>query len=218
MGKDLFRKWLSYFKPQNKFFDSEINSRLEVRWIKGRKILNTKIANYSYGGLQEVLERGLNRIPLENVNSVLVLGMGGGCVVDSLRNKFDYRGPITGVEKDPVVIQIAKNEFGIHKDRQVELIEAEAKKYIIHSDRKFDLVIIDLFIDVKVPSRFYSKKFWKYIENSVNKNGFVLFNAGVDLCEEKLDEFLERVPSSFVYQIKSEVLGTNTVIIFQKFY
>lgn len=216
MKRDFLKRWMSYFSPQQKFYYSNLSKDLEIRWSKGKKTLNTRHANYSYGGLQEVMNRGLSRIPLEGVESVLVLGMGGGCVVDSLRNKFNYHGEITGVEVDPVVMEIAKKEFSLHKDKKVQLIEADAEDYVSKNQEKFDLIIIDIFIDVKVPEQFYSLKFWRNVKRMVNHHGFVLFNAGIDLSEEKLEEFLDVIEEKFIYQIKFEVLVSNTVVILQK--
>jgi len=218
MQNDLLKKWLSYYKPQSHFFDSTINEELEVVWIKGKKLLNTKGTNYSYGGLQEVLNFGLDEIPISNIKSVLVLGMGGGCVVKSLRKKYQYKHKVVGVEIDPVVIEIAKNEFHLLQDKKVELIHADAEEYIAKTKEKFDLIIVDLFIDVKVPPQFYTQEFWKNVATSVNANGFVLFNAGIDLDQNKVEEFLTLVPDSFIAQINFEVLVSNTVIIFNKVY
>ena len=54
------------------------------------------------------------------------------------------------------------------------------------------------------------------IENNVNPNGFILFNAGIDMDEAKSEVFLEQIPDSFIYQENYFVLKTNTVIIMQK--
>ena len=218
MQREFLKKWLSYYRPQSHFFDSVINEQLEVVWVKGKKILNTKGTNYSYGGLQEVLNYGLDAIPISSIKSILVLGMGGGCVVDSLRNKYNYQKEIIGVEIDPVVVKIAKNEFHLLEDKKVQLIEADAETYIAKNKQQYDLIIVDLFIDIEVPQQFYGQEFWKNIANSVEKNGFVLFNAGIDLTEEKIEDFLTHVPDSFVSQITLEVLVSNTVIIFNKVY
>lgn len=199
-----------------KTYSSKINDYLEVIQMNNKKLLNTKNTNYSYGGLQEVLERGLDRIPMENINSVLVLGMGAGCVVDSLRNKYNYREKIIGVELDPVVIDIAKNEFEILEDTQVEIIQDKAENFIAKNTQQFDLIIVDVFIDILVPDVFYSAEFWNNIESRVSDNGFVLFNAGIDLSEEKRKEFIENIPASFVYLKKMNVIISNTVFVLQK--
>lgn len=201
-----------------RFYPSPINRRLKIILKEGKKILNTKNANYSYDGLQEVLNKGLDRIPMDDINSVLVLGMGGGCVVDSLRNRYFYYGPIVGVEIDPVVIEIAEKEFNISQYDDVEIIQADAKRFLPKHKKNYDLIVVDVFIDIKVPKKFYTKKFWKKIENKVNTNGFVLFNAGIDLSQKDIDVFLDNLPDSFVYFIKTNVMKSNTVFVLQKVY
>lgn len=203
---------------QSRIFSSEVNEQLEVCWEDGRKVLNTKGTNYSYGGLQEVLNRGLGRIPLDHIQSVLVLGMGGGSVVDSLRNTFNYKGPILGIEIDPVVIKIAKKEFGILEDENVQILQADAEVFIAITQDKFDLVIVDIYIDTEVPEVFYSTEFWNNLDSNVSDHGFIIFNAGIDLHDDDLEDFLNRIPPSFVYQIKLRVLISNTVLILQKIF
>lgn len=199
-----------------KTFSSKISDKLFVRHENGKKVLDTQNSNYSFGGLQDVLNFGLDSLPVDLFNSVLVLGMGAGCVVDSLRNRYNYHGPVTGVELDPVVIEIARTEFNILKDPKVELIEADAEKFIAETRQKFDLIVIDLFVDIQVPEQFYKPGFWKNVADRVNPNGFILFNAGIFLPEEKQEEFLSKIPDSFIYQLNLNVMISNTVIIFQK--
>ncbi|HLS30608.1 MAG TPA: fused MFS/spermidine synthase [Flavobacteriaceae bacterium] len=216
MEKTWREDWSNYSRPENKSFESAVNDELLILWEKGKKILNTKNTNYSYGGLEDVLNQGLYFVPIGEVKSVLVLGMGAGCVVESLRNKYNYQGPITGVELDPVVIQIANDEFDLQKDQLVEVIQADAAEYIAHSTRKFDLVIVDLFIDLKVPEQFYGKGFWQNVESRVNDNKFVLFNAGINLDHAEIKKILSNVPTSFEHQIRAKLSFTNTVINFRK--
>lgn len=197
-------------------YTSSINQKLKIFQKRDKKVLDTKNANYSYDGLQEVLNRGLEHIPLEEVESVLVLGMGAGCVVDSLRNKFFYYGPVLGVEVDPVVIEIAEKEFNINQFEDVEIVEADGKRFLKDHPDQYDLIVIDIFIDIRVPRKFYSEKFWKKVEARVHTNGFVLFNAGIDLTEKEIDDFLDRLPSGFIYTVKTKVLKSNTLIILQK--
>src|SRR5690606_16000537 len=109
-----------------RFYPSPINRRLKIFWKEGKKILNTKNANYSYDGLQEALNKGLVRMTMEEINSALVLEMGGGCVVDSLRNKYFYHGPMVGVEADPMIVDFAEKEFDIAQYDDAKIIQADA--------------------------------------------------------------------------------------------
>lgn len=177
-------------------YNSNLNGKLTVAWEGDRKVLNSKNANYSYGGLQEVLNRGLRQISMNNISSVLVLGMGAGSVVDSLRNEFNYQGPITGIEIDPLVIEIAEKEFKSVGFENVKWVLADAIEYVAEAKDKFDLIVVDVFIDAKVPQGIYDASFWRNIESLVADNKFVLFNAGIDLAEDKMYNFIDVLPES----------------------
>jgi len=94
--------------------------------IKGKKVLDTKNTNYSYGSLQRVMRYSLNQIDLQHVKSILILGLGGGSVVKTIREEKQFTGKITAIEIDPVIIQIAESEFGIGSDEKTAIIEANA--------------------------------------------------------------------------------------------
>ncbi len=199
-----------------KKIDSPINRSLKIVWQDGKKLLNTKNTNYSYGTLVDVLEYGLDTIYMTHVKSVLLLGMGAGSIIKSLREKYNCPAPVVAVEIDPVVIDIAYDEFNIGEEKQLEIHSIDAWDFVEKCDTKFDLIIIDIFIDLIVPEKFYKLEFWKMIEKITNVNGFVLFNAGIDLEEKLITEFLDRLPDSFIYQLNLDVLNSNVVIITQK--
>lgn len=216
MSNDNWRKNLSYIFPLTRMVQSEVSGRLEVGWIEGKKVLNCRRVNYSYGGLQKALNYGLEQLSLQSINSVLVLGMGGGSVIESLRKKFKYAKAIVAVELDPVVIQIAEEEFGITSYENLEVVCADALAFVETAKQKFDLIIVDLFVAENVPKKFYSNAFWQDIENCTNKNGNVLFNAGIELSDSVLNTFLKNLPKAFTYDIYPDVMGDNTLIILHK--
>ncbi len=199
-----------------KQIESPINNKLKIVLSNGKKLLNTKNTNYSYGTLVEVLEYGLDSIPISLVNSILLLGMGGGSIIKSLREKYKCNAPVVAVEIDPIVIDIAHNEFDIGKEKDLEIHCTDAWNFVEKCDSQFDLIIIDIFIDLVVPEKFYKPEFWEMIEKIVTQNGFVLFNTGIDLNEAEVKKFLDGLPKNFIYQENYNVLKTNTVIIKQK--
>lgn len=210
-------------KTQNKSsssvreYNSSINGLLKVKWENGKKILDTEHTNYSYGSLEDVLNYGLDNIPLENVNSVLLLGMGGGCIIGSLKNRYNCHAPVTAIELDPMLIDIAAKEFGIVESEKLNILEADAYHYIVETKDSFDLVIIDIFIDLLVPEKFYKPEFWDAMKKVVKLNGFVLFNTGIDLTEEQVNDFLDSLPDCFLYQVMFHVYESNTLIILNKY-
>lgn len=200
------------------YYPSEVNGRLQVKWREGKKVLDTKQTNYSYGTLEKVLNYGLDSIPLENIESVLLLGMGGGCIINSLKSRYNCSAPVTAIELDPVVIDIAEKEFGITESADLKIIARDAYDYTLETEDSFDLTIIDIFIDIHVPDKFYSTRFWEALAKAVNLNGFVLFNTGIDLSEEQINSFLDNLPDCFLYQVIFNVYESNTVIILNKFH
>src|SRR5699024_8218858 len=146
-------------------------------WYNGKKHLNTTNANYSYGSLQKILKFGLQKINVDHVNRVLILGLGGGSVIQTLQNDFQYSGVITAVDVDPVIIEIAKTEFGISENQYLRLICQDAFDYMKTNSLQFDLLIIDLFIDTEVPKKFLKFSFWKDVVRACTPNGIILFNA-----------------------------------------
>lgn len=212
------KKILSYIWPQTITVPSDCNGVLEITYINGRKVLDSKNANYSYGSLQKILEKGLSKIDLKETKSVLILGLGGGCVLKSLADKFNYKGHITAVELDAKMIEIAKSEFLIEENKNLSIINEDAFTYMKKEQKQYDFIIVDLFIDQKVPNQFYSKTFCDYLYQSISRQGSLLFNLGLhshnlDCRNNVVQYFKEFNCDVFQYQ---KVLKTNTLLVVNK--
>ena len=208
-------KILSYIYPITKKVHSDISGTLEITWYNGKKHLNTNNANYSYGSLQRILKFGLHKIDLKKVNSILLLGLGGGSVVQTLREDFNYIKPITAVDIDPVIIDIAKNEFGVTENETLTIICEDALNFMASTTQKYDLIIIDLFVDIVVPIEFMKLSFWQNVVEASTPNGTILFNAS--LAKERssalntLIGFLET--HFYKTEVYEKVNDTNMIII-----
>lgn len=78
---------------------------------------------------------------------VLLLGVGGGAVICQLRHLLP-RFDVTGVELDPVHLQIARRFFGLKPSPRLRLIEADAIAWLrAYRGPAFDLIIDDLFVE-----------------------------------------------------------------------
>jgi len=208
------KKILSHVWPFTKKIKSKINGTLEITWIDGKKVLDSENANYSYGALQRVLDFGLSKVSLHHARTILILGLGGGCVIESLRNRFNYQNNITAVELDDAIINIASQEFNIQNSNRTTIIHQDALQYVQNCDKKFDLIIVDIFIDQKVPEAFYEKPFWSKTIALVSTNGNILFNAGILLTD---DQKIKKLQSDFESQMQftqyNGVEGVNTLIV-----
>lgn len=79
-----------------------------------------------------------------NIDSCLILGVGGGAVINLL-NTFLSVKKITAVDLDPVHLKIALKYF-LTKTDNVDLVEAEAREYINRKEnQKVDFLVDDIF-------------------------------------------------------------------------
>jgi spermidine synthase len=207
------KRLLSYIYPITKKVKSEFSDSLEITWYNGKKYLNTKNANYSYGSLQEILKIGLERINLQHCNEVLVLGLGGGSVIETMQNDFNYNGHITALDIDPVIIQLAKDEFNIHENEKLAIICEDALTFMEGNNKLFDLIIVDLYIDIEVPSIFLELPFWKNVSKAISKS--MLFNASLENSEnDKITSIISLLSThNFETEKLEKVKDTNTLVI-----
>ncbi len=212
------KKILSYIWPTTRRFSSKVNGILEVTYINGKKVLDTENANYSYGSLQKILEIGLTKVDLKSVENLLLLGMGGGSIIKSLRGTFDYQKNIIAVEIDPEVITLAKDEFGISPSKKLQIIQEDAFEFVKHSKETFQLIIIDIFIDLIVPPIFQEKEFCRNVAFILQQNGFIIFNVGVNLKKKSdiAEKIIANFENNFLFQTLTKVNGTNTLLVAQK--
>ncbi|ESU24949.1 hypothetical protein FEDK69T_05060 [Flavobacterium enshiense DK69] len=177
----MIKKILSYFLPINIYQKkSEINKRLEVTWTNGQLVLDSENTNYSYGSLQRILRKGLHYIGFERVRkfeNILVLGVAGGSVIKTLVDEIKFKGNITGVELDPNVLEIANTYFGLNQIPNLKIVNEDAFEFVLKAKEKYDLIIIDIFQDTKMPNFLFESFFIDRINLLLKVNGFILFNT-----------------------------------------
>lgn len=214
MNINRLKKAFSFIWPVTTKVLSPRNGVLEISWYNGKKMLNSKNANYSYGSLEKALVFGLSKMKIKTEEPILLLGMGGGSVIPVLRNKFRCSAKITAVEWDETVIKLSHDEFGIDDSLNVEVIHADASEYVKENTQSFGLIIVDLFSDKEVPEVFYGTSFWDNAIPMVKNGGSILFNAGIN---KRGDERISKVVYQFQKQANVQVLErverTNTLVI-----
>jgi len=122
----------------------------------------------------------------DEIKRVLVLGVGGGAVIQMLR-KFVMPVNIVGVELNSVHLYIAQRFFNV-KGKDVALYKADAIDWIKnYKGEKFDLIIDDLFgeqdgepVRVVKPNGVWFKQLLKHLSN----NGLIVANF-IDIDELK---------------------------------
>ena len=179
----MFRKLVSYLIPINIYKRNSATSQsLEVTWNNGELVLDSMNTNYSYGSLQRILRKGLKYIGFErirNFESVLVLGVAGGSVIKTLVDEIKFKGKITGVEIDPIIIEIANQFFHLETINNLEIVIDDAFEFVLKTKSHYDLIVIDIFQDTTMPNFLFEDFFINRINSLLNVNGFILFNTMV---------------------------------------
>jgi spermidine synthase len=177
----MLKKLLSYIIPIRILKQkSSISESLEITWANGELVLDSKNTNYSYGSLQRILRKGLKSIGFEKINTmnhILVLGVAGGSVVKTLINDVGYKGKITGVEIDTEIINIANTYFKLDKIPNLEICIEDAFEFVLKTKNKYDLIIIDVFQDTKMPNFLFERFFTDRLDMILSNNGIILFNT-----------------------------------------
>jgi predicted membrane-bound spermidine synthase len=216
----MFKKLFSYLLPIIVFKQkSAISETLEVTWTDGKLVLDSKNTNYSYGSLQRILKKGLKIIGFERIksmDSILVLGVAGGSVIRTLVNEINFKGKITGVEIDKAVIEIANEYFHLNEIQNLEIIIDDASKFVFNTKNKYDLIIIDIFQDTKMPDFLFETVFINQICFLLNSKGFVLFNTMLINTKQKQSnlDFVKNFDSNNYKVTKFDKLEeTNELIL-----
>lgn len=217
-----YHKFLSYLNviPVRKY-ESVYNGTLEINWLNGRKVLDTRNTNYSYGNLGKVLHKALTLTKTNFIHTdteILILGLGGGDVVKQFRDHFKSNANITAVEIDPVIIEIALNEFHIIPDSRLEILKEDAELFLKYNQKKFDLIIVDLFFDMNIPEFIFQKSFIESIYRALHIHGSTIFNTFIleDWQEERNDRFADLLKDYFSLESFKRLYGHNHLLIAQR--
>lgn len=115
---------------------------------------------------------------LAKVRRILVLGVAGGNVIHILRGWFPS-AHITGVEIDPVMIDVGRTYFSLKKDRLFTVVREDARIFVdraISGRNTYDLVIIDTFFGRHVPTWVSEKLFLMKLTSLVSQTGTIVIN------------------------------------------
>ena len=216
----MFKKILSYLYPitiYNK--PSVISKSIEVTLYNGKMLLNTKNTNYSYGSLQVILKKGLldiGKAEINSMESILILGVAGGSVVQTLVTDFSFTKNITGVELDKEIIDVANSYFNLDKISNFKCIIADAEQFVNTDANHYDLIVIDIFKDTEMPAFLFEKNFITNCKKLLNKNGYILFNT-MHLNKNVIDKYLLHFDSnSYIKKVLKNIERYNDVIIIKR--
>jgi spermidine synthase len=116
--------------------------------------------------------------PLASIRRVLVLGVGGGTVIQQLR-RFIQPDSIVGVDLSAIHLYLAKRFFGV-SGNDVELVRANAVDWVNqYRGPLFDIVIDDLFghVDGETQRSVFAGRRWvSSLTRCLSSDGMIVCN------------------------------------------
>ncbi len=211
------KKLLSYlFRVKLHARQTDYNGTLDITLLNGKKLLDTAISNYSYGSLQRILHKALQKLPFDDtIQAILVLGMGAGSIIQTIRKDFGSDAEITLVEIDAVVIEIAEKEFGLSKFTGINVVHADAVAFMKKGMATFDLVIVDLFIIDTIPDDVTGADFIYTLSQKLRPGARLVFNTIRDTMSRPVFTGLlnELNKEGIETRVLKKLEGSNDVIL-----
>ena len=162
--------------------NSSINGRITV--IKSLTYgFYIKVGGLTQSGgvVRDVWKSTIKKIKNKNLNikNCLILGLGAGSVAKLVRRAWPD-AKITGVEIDPIFVELGKKYLDLEKT-EIEIEVGDAYEYVrrlktVDRKQKFDLILIDIYVGDEIPSKFEKDSFVKQIKKVLNPSGLVVFN------------------------------------------
>lgn len=166
--------------------DSAINGKIKViQSIAWGNFVQVGNLTQSGGVLADVWRHTLKKVKHQklDVKSCLILGLGGGSAARLVKKHWPD-AKITGVELDPVMVDLGMKYIGL-KATDVDIKVKDALLFCkkeIKEGKKYDLILIDIYVGDKIPEMFEGEDFIKNVKELLITNGTAVFNR---LCYDQ---------------------------------
>ena len=112
---------------------------------------------------------------LNEIGRILEIGSGGGRTMWYLHRHMPEL-PITTVELDPAVYDIAKRFFGLRNEKNFDFRVKDGRRYLATNSQKWDIIFIDAYRGPFVPFHLLTKQFFELAKRRLNPGGVLVQN------------------------------------------
>lgn len=105
------------------------------------------------------------------------MGLGGGGIAKIVRKNWP-NVKITGVDIDPVIVDLGKKYLGL-RETETEIIIKDAYEYCAKCkilNTKYDLICVDIYVGNEVPEKFQKEDFLELVLKLLDPEGIAVFN------------------------------------------
>lgn len=111
----------------------------------------------------------------KQVKSILEIGSGGGRTAWYLHRHLPDV-PVTTVELDPVVAELAQKHFGIRNEENFRIVTRDGRLFLREDKSRHDVIMIDAYRGPFVPFHLMTEEFYKAVKAHLNEGGVVVQN------------------------------------------
>jgi spermidine synthase len=189
-----------WFNPQLiKTLTSKYNSEIQLIKFMGKFRLDMGGLTQSGPIIEEIWQSSLKKLLPKNFSpgKSLILGFCTGSAARVISQRFP-NCQITGIEIDPVIIDIAKKYFRVDEIKKLQIVNDDALKYInkLKKNDNFDLILIDCYIGYKIPAEFKNPKTLEKIKKHTR---ILLLNRLFwDKHKQKTLDFISKLNQNFI--------------------
>lgn len=110
---------------------------------------------------------------------VLVIGMGGGTFTRMVRRHVEG-AVIDAVEIDPVVVDVAKEHFGVVEDKRTRVHVTDGAAFLASTKHKYDVIFLDAYDGEDFPEHLASEAFFRLVRDRLTPSGTAVMNLAIE--------------------------------------
>jgi len=142
---------------------------------------------------------------------VLIVGVGGGSMIHFLE-RYDPQVEIEAVEIDPTVVDMAQKYFRVRNGGKVNLVIADAVKYLERTESQYDVIYMDAFLKPSrdtdgtgAPVRLRTTDFYQTVQKKLKPSGLVVFNLNPHQgLDNDLAVLRKSFPQIYVFRLPTQ--------------
>jgi spermidine synthase len=112
----------------------------------------------------------------KKIERILEIGFGGGRTSWYL-HRFLPAVPVTSVELDPAVLELARKYFGVKDETNFAVATADGRTFLKNSNEHYDVILVDAYRGPFVPFHLLTKEFYALVKDHLSEGGVVIQNV-----------------------------------------
>ena len=142
-----------------------------------------------------------------------ILGNAGGTVARAF-GRFHPQVAIDGVEIDGEVSRVGRRYFGLADNPRLDVHTADARPFLRHTTRRYDLIYVDAYRPPYVPFYLATREFFELVRARLAPGGLVALNVATTPDDHRLaEEVAGTLATEFERVLTWQPLRFNQLVI-----